>query len=127
MAKMKRKELVKAETSLMMIKQGILWEPKFASRIKKATKPAQEELDFFHEEHIKIIKAHGGVEKRNPMTGRTNWQLVEPDVEDDWDDDKVRSVLDEFEKMEPAERQFILDELGERPDLWDEEGEVMYL
>ena len=30
--------------------------------------------------------------------------------------------LDEFEKMEPAERQFILDELSERPELWDEEG-----
>jgi hypothetical protein len=29
--------------------------------------------------------------------------------------------------MEPAERQFILDELADRPDLWDEESEVMYL
>jgi len=35
--------------------------------------------------------------------------------------------LDEFEKMEPAERQFVLDELAERPDLWDEEGEVMFI
>ena len=35
--------------------------------------------------------------------------------------------LDEFEKMEPAERQFVLDELSERPDLWDEESEVMFL
>jgi len=35
--------------------------------------------------------------------------------------------LDEFEKMEPAERQFILDELAERPELWDEEQEVMCL
>jgi hypothetical protein len=34
--------------------------------------------------------------------------------------------IDELEKMEPAERQFILDELADRPDLWDEE-EVMYL
>jgi proteasome lid subunit RPN8/RPN11 len=34
--------------------------------------------------------------------------------------------LDEFEKMEPAERQFVLDELAERPELWDEE-EVMTL
>ena len=34
--------------------------------------------------------------------------------------------LDEFEKMEPPERQFILDELADRPDLWDEEG-VMIL
>jgi hypothetical protein len=35
--------------------------------------------------------------------------------------------LSEFENMEPAERQLILDELAERPDLWDEEGEVMSL
>jgi proteasome lid subunit RPN8/RPN11 len=33
--------------------------------------------------------------------------------------------LDEFEKMEPAERQFILDGLAERPQLYDEESEVM--
>ncbi len=30
--------------------------------------------------------------------------------------------LEEFERMEPEERQFILDELAERPELWDEEG-----
>ena len=30
--------------------------------------------------------------------------------------------LDEFEKMEPEERQFVLDELAESPELWDEEG-----
>ena len=52
------------------------------------------------------------------------------------DDDSTRHDLngyalpydfvDEFEKMEPAERQFILDELAERPDLWDDE-EVMAL
>jgi hypothetical protein len=30
--------------------------------------------------------------------------------------------LDEFERMEPEERQFILDELADRPDLWDEKG-----
>ena len=35
--------------------------------------------------------------------------------------------LDEFEKMEPEERQFILDELADRPELWDEESEVMFL
>lgn len=52
------------------------------------------------------------------------------------DDDSTRHDLngyalpydfvDEFEKMEPAERQFILDELAERPDLWNDE-EVMAL
>jgi hypothetical protein len=35
--------------------------------------------------------------------------------------------MDEFERMEPAERQFILDELAGRPELWDQEGEVMTL
>ncbi|MFC1605177.1 hypothetical protein ACFL5F_09150, partial [Planctomycetota bacterium] len=30
--------------------------------------------------------------------------------------------LDEFEQMESDERQFILDELANRPDLWDEKG-----
>ena len=34
--------------------------------------------------------------------------------------------IEEFERMEPEERQFILDELAERPDLWNEE-EVMLL
>jgi len=34
--------------------------------------------------------------------------------------------LEEFERMEPEERQFILDELAERPELWNEE-EVMSL
>jgi hypothetical protein len=29
--------------------------------------------------------------------------------------------------MEPAERQFILDELAGRPELWDQKGEVMTL
>lgn len=35
--------------------------------------------------------------------------------------------INELEKMDPAERQFILDELGDRPELWDEESEVMCL
>ena len=34
--------------------------------------------------------------------------------------------IDEFERMEPRERQFILDELAGRPELWDEK-EVMIL
>lgn len=35
--------------------------------------------------------------------------------------------VDELEKMDPAERQFILDELAVRSDLWDEEEEVVSL
>jgi hypothetical protein len=35
--------------------------------------------------------------------------------------------LEEFESMEPVERQFILDELAGRPELWDKESEVMFL
>jgi proteasome lid subunit RPN8/RPN11 len=35
--------------------------------------------------------------------------------------------ITEFEKMEPADRRFVLDELADRPDLWDdEESEVMF-
>jgi proteasome lid subunit RPN8/RPN11 len=34
--------------------------------------------------------------------------------------------IDEFERMQPEQRQIILDELAERPDLWDEK-EVMVL
>ncbi len=34
--------------------------------------------------------------------------------------------LEEFERMEPEERQFVLDELAEKPELWNEE-EVMSL
>ncbi len=35
--------------------------------------------------------------------------------------------VDELENMNPTERQFILDELAEKPDLWDEEEEVISL
>jgi len=35
-------------------------------------------------------------------------------------------LISEFEKMNPEERRLILDELAERPDLWEDEG-VMYL
>ena len=35
--------------------------------------------------------------------------------------------INELEKMDPAERQFILEELAGRPELWDEESEVMCL
>jgi len=34
--------------------------------------------------------------------------------------------IDEFEKLEPAQRQLILDELAQRPNLWDQESEVMF-
>jgi hypothetical protein len=40
----------------------------------------------------------------------------EPVLPTDW--------LEEFEKMEPAERQFILDELAARPQLWNDESEM---
>ncbi len=35
--------------------------------------------------------------------------------------------LDELEQMDPDERHLILDELAERPELWDEESEVMFI
>ncbi len=36
-------------------------------------------------------------------------------------------LLDEFEEMSPAERQFVLDELAAKPELWDQESEVLCL
>jgi len=36
-------------------------------------------------------------------------------------------LLSEFEDMDPAQRQIILDELAERPELWDDEREVLCL
>ena len=41
-------------------------------------------------------------------------QLANYSVPNDW--------LQEFETMEPAERQYVLDELAARPDLWEESG-----
>ena len=35
--------------------------------------------------------------------------------------------LDEFGKLDPAQRQILLDELADRPELWDKESEVVYL
>ena len=35
--------------------------------------------------------------------------------------------ITEFGRMEPTERQFVLDELAESPELWEEESEVMFL
>jgi len=35
--------------------------------------------------------------------------------------------LNEFEKMEPVQRQLILDELADQPELWDRESEVAFL
>jgi proteasome lid subunit RPN8/RPN11 len=39
----------------------------------------------------------------------------------------VNDLLDEFERMDPVQRQLILDELAERPELWDRESEVAFL
>ena len=35
--------------------------------------------------------------------------------------------LEEFENMQPEERQFILDELADRPELWNQESEEIFL
>jgi len=52
----------------------------------------------------------------------------EPSVAGDFSDYALPyDFIDELEKMEPVERQFILDELADRPELWDEESEVMYI
>ncbi len=47
---------------------------------------------------------------------------------DDLDDYALPDdFISEFEQMEPEERQFVLDELADRPELWDEESEVMVI
>jgi proteasome lid subunit RPN8/RPN11 len=59
---------------------------------------------------------------------RNSTKSDEPLVTDDFSSYSLPfDFIGELEKMEPAERQFILDELAERPELWDEESEVMYL
>lgn len=46
----------------------------------------------------------------------------------DFDDFALpQQFIEELEEMSPVERQYILDELAERPELWDEESEVMYI
>ena len=37
-----------------------------------------------------------------------------------------QDIVEQLEEMEPSERQAVLDELAVRPDLWDQESEVMY-
>ena len=59
------------------------------------------------------------------LPGRSNAELNSSD-HDLSDYALAYEFLDEFESMEPEERQFILDELSERPELWDEK-EVMVL
>ena len=60
------------------------------------------------------------------------WLPGQSDAEPDSSEHDLRDYalpydfIDEFERMEPEERQFILDELAERPELWDEK-EVMII
>lgn len=42
-------------------------------------------------------------------------------------DDISNDLVSELEKLGPLERQLILDELAERPDLWNNEQEVLFL
>ena len=35
--------------------------------------------------------------------------------------------MEQFEGMDPVQRQIILDELADRPELWDHESEVIVL
>ena len=59
------------------------------------------------------------------LPGQSNTEL-NSDSQDLSDYALPYDFIDEFESMEPEEQQFILDELAERPELWDEE-EVMVL
>lgn len=54
---------------------------------------------------------------------------------DEYDDETIfgeklhlpENILDEFRDMTPSERQYVLDELAQRPELWNEDMEVMRL
>jgi len=59
---------------------------------------------------------HGPVQDEKASAGRQ------------WHGDVVPyDFLAEFEGMEPAQRQALLDELADRPELWDRESEVLFL
>jgi len=53
--------------------------------------------------------------------GETKGVAVSKDTNDSLADD----WLDAFEAMDPEDRQFVIDELAARPELWDGEGEVV--
>jgi len=62
-----------------------------------------------------------------------DWLSSAPAKETQRDEGKTHAcalphdLLSEFEDMDPAQRQLILDELAERPELWDDEREVLCL
>ena len=72
------------------------WDAEYKANIKATTWP------FYSSEDIKTV------------------------IKDDLSSYVPSDFINELEKMEPEERQFILDELADRPELWDE-SEVMYL
>jgi len=78
-----------------------LWEAEYQANIKALATDWQDE---------------GGNSKRAAPTDKALGSYALP-----------YDFIDEFERMEPAERQCILDELAGRPDLWDQESEVMAL
>ena len=53
-----------------------------------------------------------GLESQRSLTAAESGRFA-----DDW--------LDAFEEMDPDDRRFVIDELAARPDLWDEESEVV--
>jgi hypothetical protein len=67
--------------------------------------------------HVKAIEWLG--EGKGPESSAADYDLSSYALPYDF--------LEEFEQMEFQERQFILDELADRPELWNEESEVMCL
>ena len=59
--------------------------------------------------------------------GHKDIDSVEATAEDLEDYPVPDDFIIEFEQMEPQERQYILDELAGRPELWDQESEVMFI
>ena len=80
--------------------------------------PADHDLwDAEYATNVKAVDWFGHRCSRDPETAH-----------DDLDDYALPyDFINEFEQMEPEERQFVLDELADRPELWDEESEVMVI
>lgn len=78
MAKMTMKELVQSENAIAMLTSGVMWEFDFSYKLRSEVKKAKELIDGFHDHHLAIIKANGGIDYKNPQTGKVSWYIPAP-------------------------------------------------
>ncbi|MGD0784336.1 MAG: hypothetical protein ABR969_00780 [Sedimentisphaerales bacterium] len=83
----------------------------------KGTELAAWDKEF--KENINQIVFIATDQQKQPVMQPGIYDFDEPILPAEW--------LDEFAQMTPAEKQFILDELAAKPELWDDESEVRYL